>query len=530
MLHSIHITDFRQFKDCEVTFGKCITCIAGFNGTGKTTIMGLTGNSMMLSPKVMKTITSKQFKIEFRDLFKGSKKFDVSKSNICTVNFSDYSIPNKVVDNRVSRITWQENGKRFRVIPEWQFQDEKTGKLRKKSSKYPMPSYYLGLSRLYPVGETDDNELKFKNFIMTDNDKKWFVDAYSKILSMEEEPSDFEAISIPKASKKFSLGISTERYDYLTNSSGQDNLGQILLSVLSFEKCSNKLASEWKGGVLFIDEIDTTLHPSAQIKLCDFLYTEANKYKFQVVFTTHSFSLLEYITSKTEYNSAENLNNYQIVYLINANEKLQIISNPSIWTIRNDLFIKTLDRQRLDIICEDKANRRFFKALIKDYLEYVNIDENINVGCEELKHFYDFKPESFSSILFVVDGDTHVNSSLHNFIQNDNVLILPTSLPPDKLIYEYLTETNYENNFSYELGFTKRYIKEHGPSSYENKEHERQKYSSWFYDNQEHINKQKCFENWCAEHSEECTAFIKEFIYKYNKIAKKTNGRLIADI
>lgn len=527
MLHSIHITDFRQFKNCDITFGKYITCIAGFNGTGKTTVMGLAGNSMMLSPKVMKTIANKQFKIEFRDLFKGSKKFDISKSNICRVNFSDFANPNEIIDNRISRITWQENGERFRVIPEWQFKDEKTGKMRKKSSKYPMPTYYLGLSRLYPVGETDDDELNFKDFIMTEADKNWFVKAYKNILSMEESPSNFEAISIPKASKKFSIGICTEKYDYLTNSSGQDNLSQILLSVLSYKKCFEKLASEWKGGVLFIDELDTTLHPSAQIKLCDFLYSEANKYKFQIVFTTHSFSLLEYITTKTAYNSDEDLNNYQIVYLTNANGQLQIITNPSKLMIQNDLFIKTSEQRKIDIICEDKANRRFLKALIKNFLDYVQIDEKINVGCDQLKAFYDFNPKIFSSILLIVDGDTHDNNNLKDFLQNENVLVLPTNIPPDKLIYEYLCETTNENNFNDELGFTKRFIKENGPASYTNKAEERQKYSSWFHDNLERINDCKCFENWCEEHSDECTDFINEFINKYNRIAKKTTGRMI---
>lgn len=527
MLHSIYIKNFRQFKDCNITFGQYITCIAGFNGTGKTTIMGLAGNSMMLSPKIMKTITNKQFKIEFRDLFKGSKNFDASKSNICDVRFSNYSNPNKIVDTRTSRVTWQENGERFRVIPEWQFKDEKTGKLRKMSSKYQMPTYYLGLSRLYPIGETDDEELKIKNFSMTDDDKKWFTETYKNILSIEEQPSCFEAITIPKASQKFSLGISTEKYDYLTNSSGQDNLSQILLSVLSFEKCSEKISSEWNGGVLFIDELDTTLHPSAQMKLCDFLYKEAEKYKFQIVFTTHSFSLLEYITSKTEHNSEEKLNNYQIVYLTNANGKLQIITNPSICTVRNDLFIKAFNRQKLDIICEDKANRGFLRALIKHYLDYVNIDETINVGCENLEHIYNFKPDVFSSTLFVLDGDTRQKSNLKDFIQKENVLVLPTNNPPDKLLYEYLCKTNNENNFSHESGFTKRYVKEKGPASYTNKTEERQKYSSWFYDNLENINNHNCFENWCKENSDECRAFIDDFITKYNKISKRITGRII---
>ena len=94
-----------------------------------------------------------------------------------------------------------------------------------------------------------------------------------------------------------------------------------------------------------------------------------------------------------------------------------------------------------------------------------------------------------------MDGDAHNNNKLKEFIQNDNVLILPTNIPPDKLIYEYLCETTNENNFNDELGFTKRFINENGPASYTNKAEERQKYSSWFHDNQENINSHNCFEN-----------------------------------
>lgn len=527
MLHSIHITDFRQFKNCNINFGKNITCIAGFNGTGKTTIMGLAGNSMMLSSKKMKTITNKHFKIEFRDLFKGSKKFDTTKSNICNVNFSDNSNPNIIIDKRISRITWQEHGQRFRVIPEWQYKDEKTGKMKKKSSKYPIPTFYLGLSRLYPIGETADSELRTKEFVMTNDDKEWFINAYKDILSIDEIPSSFESINIPKASNKSSLGISTEKYDYLTNSAGQDNLSQILLSVLSFEKCSVCLGNDWKGGVLFIDELDTTLHPIAQLKLCDFLYTEAEKFNFQIVFTTHSFTLLQNIAKKTNYNSSDQINKYQLIYLTSANGKLDIIENPPLSLIQSDLFMEPVSKRKIDIICEDRANRAFLKSLLSEYLDYVQIDEDIDRGCEELKHFYDFKPSYFSSIIFVLDGDARTNEKLVKFIENDNVLVLPTNNPPDRLIYEYLCTTNRKENFNLENGFTKRYVNEKGPETYKNKDHERQKYSSWFYDNYSFISQQECFKHWCEDNNTETESFIESFMKSYNHIAKRIGGRTI---
>ena len=132
--------------------------------------------------------------------------------------------------------------------------------------------------------------------------------------------------------------------------------------------------------------------------------------------------------------------------------------------------------------------------------------------------------------MLIVDGDTHNNNKLKEFIQNDNVLILPTNTPPDKLIYEYLCETTNENNFNEESGFTQRYVKVKGPATYTEKTEERQKYSSWFHDNLERINDCKCFENWCEEHSDECTDFINDFINKYSIIAKKTTGRMINNI
>jgi energy-coupling factor transporter ATP-binding protein EcfA2 len=527
----MEINDFRQFKNVKIVFGKYITCLAGFNGTGKTTIMGLAGNSMKLSPREAKTISKKQFNIEFRELFKGSTIFDKTKHNVCTVYFSENSNPDKITACRISRVTWQNKGTRFRIIPEWKEPVPETDKTITRSSKFPMPSLYLGLSRLYPVGETADKDIHTEPFELGTDDKEWFIKNYRNILSIYDIPTSFESITITKASNKTSIGISTEKYDYLTNSSGQDSLSQILLSVLSFKKCKEIQKNNWKGGVLFIDEIDATLHPAAQLRLCKFLFSECKSINMQIVFTTHSYSLIQDIAQKTRHNSNEKLNNYQLIYLTNANQnKISIIPNPSLSLIRSDLYATPLHQQKITVFCEDKANRAFLRGLIPQYLQFVNIEDNLDLGCSELKNLYYYDSDYFSRIIFVLDGDVRVNNKFSDFIKNSNVVTLPTELPPDQLLFEYLRTTTREDVFDLNTGYSKRNIIETGPLSdnYSTESLTRRKYSVWFYNNQDFFIRMKSFEHWAEDNINLAQEFLNSFKKAYNFIAEKNGNLLIS--
>jgi len=88
--------------------------------------------------------------------------------------------------------------------------------------------------------------------------------------------------------------------------------------VYSFPKCSKATPLRLTNSIpyfLLIDELDATLHPIAQNKLVDYLYEHAKKLKIQIVFTTHSLSMLEYISQKTKYNDETKYNN-QLVMVI----------------------------------------------------------------------------------------------------------------------------------------------------------------------------------------------------------------------
>ncbi|WP_140245464.1 AAA family ATPase, partial [Vibrio parahaemolyticus] len=95
---------------------------------------------------------------------------------------------------------------------------------------------------------------------------------------------------------KNTLGISTEHYDWQSNSAGQDNLGKILLALISFKRLKNSFPDNYQGGILAIDEIDATLYPGSQVQLLNLLGSIAKKENVQIIATTHSLQMLERIS------------------------------------------------------------------------------------------------------------------------------------------------------------------------------------------------------------------------------------------
>lgn len=337
MYKLLKLNDFRQFKNMNILLGKNITVLAGRNSTGKSTILGVLANSGELKKKDGTTYSNRRFRAEFSEIFHGSKKYDASGSDRIQIDIVDEN--DNIIDYRKFRTAWQnEKGKdRFRVIP-IKFLDG--GK--KTEAKMQIPVSYLGLSRLFPIGEANEEKIvKNKINFMDDKQKNWFIEQYKQILSLYDTVTDISNYSIGETDKKKGVGIETDKYDYLTNSSGQDNLGQILMAILSFKRL--KLQREdWTGGLLLIDEIDATLHPAAQKRLIDLLIKEAKINNIQVVVTTHSSDLLKHICNKTVHNSDSKNNNVELYYFTNGNRHLEMRRNPEYSTIENDLLVESM--------------------------------------------------------------------------------------------------------------------------------------------------------------------------------------------
>ena len=474
------------------------------------------GNSSEL--KVYKPILHKKFGTEFGEIFKGSKEFDPSSSNKFKINFMDYDTE-EIVDHREFRVSWQDKGKRFRIIPKKKL----TGK-KITEAKVQWPSLYLGLSRLLPIGETRDEDMKSLNLRLNNEEQEWFIKQYKEILSLQTE--SFESISQINISNtvKRGIGITTSTYDHLTNSSGQDNIGQILCALLSFKRLKDNPKYKYKGGLLLIDEIDATLHPFAQKSLIQVLIKQAKKLKIQIVCTTHSISLLESICDKTEHNQKYKINNIELIYLTNENYKLEIMKNPKFKYIENELLITSIvkNNKKINIYVEDNEAKWFLNKLIEPWTYRVNIISS-KIGDESLMRLNRLDQEYFSNVIIVLDGDTPEEEISKSTPIRKNILQLPGSERPESVFYNFILSLNSEHEFltkGRDYNFSLQYFSIQGPNSHCYKGSEREKYKEWFKEHIHYFDLLNLYAHWENDNIMTSALFIDNFRNIFNEISR----------
>ncbi len=525
MYRNILIRDFRQFQNKELLLGKRVTILAGRNSTGKSTILGLLANSGELKKKDGTTFSGKQFRAEFSEILHGSKKYDASGSDRIQIDVVDDE--GNIIDYRKFRTAWQNDvaGERFRVIPLKLTPDGK-----KTEAKMSIPVLYLGLSRLFPIGEADEKKIEAKSIKFGDKDQeKWFFEQYANILSLHETINNVENFMIGETSKKTGVGIETDKYDYLTNSAGQDNIGQILMAILSFKRIKSSI-SEWKGGLLLIDEIDATLHPAAQKRLIDLLSKEAKTTGFQVVVTTHSSDLLKHICSKIKHNRDDINNEIELYYFTNANRKMEIKRNPDYSSIENDLLVTSWlqNTNKVKLYSEDAENRWFVSNLVPDLILFVDMLD-VHIGCAQLMSLYKGDPNYFGNVVMVFDGDVK-ESDLDTVPEQlrqrlNNIVKLPGTKRPEEVIYDYIISLPPDHPYwelAERMDMTWLYFKEQGPLSDRYKaEKDRERYKKWFVEHENVFDTTKLFEFWKEDNKEMVEVFRKSFIGAYNSVADR---------
>lgn len=292
-----YIEKFRALNNIEFDLGSKITAIVGYNGTMKTTILGILSQTFTIGKdSVMsgeKTIDGYNFHSQFSEKFKLTDKdhpgmhkwkldlYDgVYKDNF----FEAESILRDQTSNKIR--FWSTEGK-----------VEGVG--------YPqVPVYYISLKRVTPLGE----ETKVSFVSELNDEEKAFLDKEYRNIFSSTKNGELTIDSIV-TSKKHTAAIYPSEYDALTISAGQDNIGKILLAVLSFKRLKEKFPNDYKGGILLIDEIESTLHPTSQKMLIKRIYKYARDYSIQFIFTTHSPTVIKSAFDK--YNKGE----AQMLYL-----------------------------------------------------------------------------------------------------------------------------------------------------------------------------------------------------------------------
>ncbi|OHU91847.1 MULTISPECIES: AAA family ATPase [Pseudoalteromonas] len=442
IIKKVNISSFRGFKNVEFSLGDYITLIAGQNGTQKSTLLGILTQTFTIPHKGHpfsdeRPLTGGSFRSAFQDKFRLSPTLDLPGSHMWTLYLKDNGLHPDADDDggfaieSIPRKSKVSDGIRF-----WQ-----KGKRDAGSGYVQLPVIFLSLKRLIPIAEA--GRVEEKNIQLTDEETAWFSDKYNEILLSDD---DLEALDYLESSNKNTIGVTTDHYDWNSNSAGQDNLGRLLLAIISFKRLLKNYPDEYKGGILAVDEIDATLYPASQVKLLDVLASICNRLRIQVIATTHSLHMLERISELKNRKGRDK--QFNTVYLKKVDGEVWAEESPCFEKIAYNLNV-TIGKQvavpKIPVYTEDQECIHFCKALIGNRFKNL-VFPDLKLGCNNYIQLGKVKVDSFSfpNSIVVLDGDACVNvqkARLRNYI------CLPGDLNPEGMLATFLSDLSDKSPF-----------------------------------------------------------------------------------
>ncbi|MCO6330796.1 AAA family ATPase [Staphylococcus epidermidis] len=474
---TLSIERFRKLKNESISLSKKINVFSGQNGVGKSNLMSLIATTF---GKSKKRIGRGNFQPEFYEYF------TIPKNE----NYNDYKTYIKIVTDSQNadfiqkRHGYKDDSKRergIRIIPRstnYYSKDLTISDVSKNtkakysigpSGRIPLPTVFLSLSRLYPVGETNlsSKNITYQNKLFQNDSVSKFIDWYNWVLPESISSNETKATILNKEKiESDGIYVSPENTTESTQSVGQDNLRSIINALVDFYNIKMKESENYLGGILCIDEIDASLHPSAQKRLLSLLDFLSEELDLQIFLTTHSLTILKEIINLKKLKPED----YNLIYLIDPIEP-RIVTVNSYEELKADLFDEQLIYQPdVKFYCEDEYTEFLFKELIQSHktlfpdetsLDNYNIIP-VHLGANHLinlpkhdNHFY--------KVGIVLDGDAKTKEKylLNKYINNDteglnlktiknnHLMFLPTCLAPESYMYFIIWELFHNPQFNF---------------------------------------------------------------------------------
>lgn len=528
------VDKWRKLKEIEFDIANKITLISGHNGVGKSNLLSLIASTS--GSKQYNTNSGRRFHPEIYEYF-------IIDENEMQENYTCYSIYDVYDENLNKKNSFTKRlrlkddssvGRGIRIIPEtykYPIDSDNTIRYFQKKVKdeigigreqrVPIPTYFLSLSRLHPLGESNAkfSVMNSNTNIITKQGNDKFREWYNYVLEDSIESNNLYKINKllnNRKTSKNSYYMDIKNTTPLTQSVGQDNLGNIISALVDFYIISKD--TDYTGGILCIDEIDVSLHPNAQIRLINLLSKVAGELNLQIIISSHSLIIMKEIIRL----HSKNNDDFNLVYLKNA-------SNPFVTkfldykALEADLFLEQSEyiKPKIKIYFEDDIGLKVFNLLKKalfslssdnkfsNYLKGINIDNNIDtikafLGCDTFRKLIKCD-KYFESVCIILDGDARikndkrkntnnsknkktyneylikeVNKSDYSLYKNSgegdpkNLIYLPNYFPPEfylyRIIYRYIIFENESEYFSFwrsldlnpeTTRYTPQYLKKH---------------------------------------------------------------------
>lgn len=538
---------FRKLSDISIDFADRMTVIAGHNGIGKSTIMALVANNSGIS-------SSQQHKTLFGKAFQGNlfeiAHIDYAREYLEPKTNGD-ELPEPTIEclingnetvTKACSLTARKGSKRARVVPRSiplkPFTSADGTITVGRDAKVPLPTIYLGMTRMFPVGEANPKWVQPTQDKTLHADEKNFISAFINdvVVGSKAMATNITSLSIKgtgKLAKHPHYG-----YDTRCVSLGQDSLGGIATALASFQK----LKRTWKsypGGLLIIDEVDAGLHPHAQRKLVKALQKAARDLDLQIIATTHSSHVVEAVHPEGQGHAKAP---DTVVYLMDTMMPRHA-AGYTLQQILDDMNLKAPVPQQkpkpkeLKVYFEDDEAAFVFNKLVppafkrkmqKDYGVKLS-PLPLGVGCSNLvklsKH-----DKYFKNVVIAVDADVSVKMSQ----ETAHIVRLPGAkdstgkgLSPERTLFRYLESLVSKpgsNKAAWKelagMQLSTNHLTEHlldGDWSVANRESAK----TWWRNKLTHISNWKLYEIWASHHKTEVQAFHADLERAVGAVSKR---------
>lgn len=424
-LKKIFIEKFRALNNVEIEFGDYVTVICGKNGTSKSSILGIAAQIFSFDKDYVRDealsyhqISGRGFKSQYTDHFRISDIFDQPGSMKVNIELNDGYTRRPATGNLIL----MKRGAAPRPVVRNNSSAEGN-----TSRNFTHPVIHLSLKRLFPI---TDRDYLVTDFEYLQQHKQEFIALTNELLNRNSTSATSTGGTISSA---VSHG---ENYDQHSVSAGEDNAGQIVLAIMSFRKLKEEYPN-YQGGLLLIDEADAGLFPTAQTNLLKILDRECGKLNLQVIMTSHSPTLIEYAFEKSKVFQRR----YKTIYLTNTYGDVQVMSDMSWVQINADIHTKTVkvssdvSLPKVNVYFEDGEGFDLFKIVMfrQPINKFLNPVKGVTLGCSNYINLIQNKISEFSEkSLICLDADVTEVSKY------ETIVLLPGSLPPDQLLFEYL--------------------------------------------------------------------------------------------
>lgn len=485
---------FRKLKNLNIDISSRITVIAGHNGIGKSTILGLIANGS--EGKKNNSLFNKTFRSIFSEVFFLDYFSDFKNITNQYEAFLDYSIKGELLTKRCSvegnqktkiedghtikkfmvEVPQEEIDKiksldselkyiyRLRVIPRTIPESYQVGEKNQigKAAKVNIPTLYLGMSRITPIGEFEWEHIELSDSLLNQEDIDFITDTFNKILPYKHKSNNIYAHNFSNSNKR--SRVPNLGHPSLSISLGQDSISSIVTALASFNQLKNKIGGEYTGGILVIDEIEAGLHPHAQKRLIEQLKIIGSKLNLQIIVTSHSLTVIKTILNHED---SFKFKKDSVVYLMDTNLP-KVMQNTTYLKIKNDMLLIPYAPEIPEVLpaCnvyfEDLEAHDFMLGLVasqKITNTYSHFGKELTLipaklGCDNLFALSN-SSQHFKESVLVLDSDSIDENPLNkkNKLIKDstNICILPpysidiySGVGPDKLAFMYLFE-KYQN-------------------------------------------------------------------------------------